>query len=135
MEIREADRKAFQEMINICQTKRPTFEEFDEFKWKLKGLKDKVIIDEEWENIEGFTYSISNYGRIRNDKTGVIKTASFRRWELKTDIYKDGKRYTVNIRRMVAEYFIRKLKNNEIVRAIDGDLRNAYYKNLKIVSM
>ena len=133
----ETHRKAFQELLKVCETKRPKFKEFDEFKWRLKGLIDKIIIDEEWKVIEGFHYSISNYGRIRNDKTKLIKEVRSRRWELKTDIYQDGKRYTVNIKRITAEYFVvfRKLRDDERVRCIDGDSRNTYYKNLEVVSM
>jgi len=48
-------------------------------------------------------------------------------------IYKDGKRFTIDVPRMEAYLFIRKIKDNERVAYIDGDRRNNYYKNLKIV--
>lgn len=107
---------------------------FDSFKWELKGLVDKVIVDEEWKKIKDFNYSLSNYGRVRNDLTNKIKNPRFHNWILQVDIYKNGKRYTVNIKRMVANLFIRELNQNEKVITKDGDIRNNYYKNLEIVS-
>lgn len=111
------------------------FKIFDEFNWHLKGLVNKVIYDEEWKQIPGFTYSLSNWGRVRNDKNGKLKAVRNHRWVIQVDIYKDGKRYTVNVPRMEANLFIRPVKDNERVTYIDGDRRNNWYKNLKIVSM
>lgn len=128
------DRQIFEEIIEIFKIKPIVFPEFDEFKWELKGLVDKVIIDEKWKYIEGTNYSISNYGRVRNDKNGKIKSPRWHRWILQIDIYKNGKRYTCGVARLTAHYFIRHVKENERVTYIDGDARNNYYKNLKIVS-
>ena len=63
-----------------------------------------------------------------------MKDPRYHRWILQVDIYENGKRYTVNIKRMVAHYFIREVKQNERVISKDGDIRNNYYKNLEIVS-
>lgn len=111
------------------------FKIFDEFNWYIKGLVNQVIYDEKWKQIPGFTYSISNWGRVRNDKTKKIKAVRYHRWIIQTDIYKDGKRYTIDVPRMEAVLFIRPVKENERVTYIDGDRRNNWYKNLKIVSM
>ena len=111
------------------------FKVFDEFNWYIKGLKNQVIYDEEWKQIPGFTYSLSNWGRVRNDKNGKLKAVRNHRWIIQVDIYKDGKRYTINVPRMEANLFIRPVKENERVTYIDGDRRNNWYKNLKIVSM
>lgn len=112
------------------------FEIFDEYKWIFKGLKDQIMEEqEEWKQIPNFEYSISNYGHVRNDKTGKIKNSRYHRWIWQVDIYKDGKRYTIDVTRMEAILFIRKLESTERVTFIDGDMRNKYYKNLKIVSM
>lgn len=111
------------------------FPVFDEFNWILKGMKDKVIGENElWEQIPGFNYSLSNYGRIRNDKNGKLKTVRKHKWLITVDIYKDGKRYMLNVPRMEAELFIRHVEDNERVTFIDGDGRNLFYKNLKIKS-
>lgn len=110
------------------------FEIFDEFNWMIKSLKDRVIVDEEWKQIEDFNYSISNYGRLRNDKNGKIMSIRYTNWRLQGDIYKDGKKYTINIPRVEASLFIRKVLPEERVTYYDGDKRNNYYKNLKILS-
>lgn len=111
------------------------FKVFDEFNWILKGRMDEIIgDDEEWKQIPNFQYSISNYGRVRNDKNGKLKKTRRHRWILQVDIYKDGKRYTIDIPRMEAKLFIRDLSKEERVSYIDGDMRNVYYKNLKIIS-
>ena len=123
-----------QELFSLFQVKQVEFELFDKFKWQLKGLKDQVITDEEFKQIKGFNYSISSYGRVRNDKNNKFKTLRYHRWILQTDIYKDGKRYTIDIPRTVAEYYIRELKETEKVRYIDGDRRNNYYMNLEIIN-
>ena len=93
-----------------------------------------MIYDEEWKKIPQFDYSISNWGRIRNDKTGKLKSLRYHRWNIQVDIYKNGKRYTIDVPRVEGMLFIGKLDKNERVSYIDGDRRNNYYKNLKIVS-
>ena len=90
--------------------------------------------DEEWKKIPQFDYSISNYGQIRNDKNGTMKKVRRHKWQVTTDIYKDGKRYTLSVTRLEACLFIRKVEKNEIVIHIDGQAMNNYYKNLRIVS-
>lgn len=112
---------------------KPTFKVFDQFEWNLKGLKDKVIVEEVWKKIPQFEYSVSNYGRIRNDKNGKLKNPRYHNWIYQVDIYKNGKRYTVSVPRLEANLFIRKVMDDEKVTYIDGDRRNNYYKNLKII--
>lgn len=124
----------FKELIDLFTPPKVKFPIFDEFNWQLKRLKDTVIVDEEWKTIKDFHYSISNYGRFRNDKSGKLKSPRYHRWILQVDIYENGKRYTCDVARMVANYFIREVNENERVRYIDGDRRNNYYKNLEIIS-
>lgn len=138
----KSNKEIFEEMLKEFGWKPPSikkelakFKIFDEFNWLIKGLKDKVISDdEEWKQIPNFEYSLSNYGRIRNDKSGKLKNPRRHNWILQVDIYKEGKRYTINVPRMEARLFIRELNENERVSYVDGDMRNNYYKNLKIVS-
>ena len=141
-EKRKTDQEVFEEIIKSFteQSNMRTLKEeiskfkiFDEVKWIVKGLADKVIIEEEWKKIPQFDYSISNYGRIRNDKNGKLKSLRYHRWMIQVDIYKDGKRYTIDVPRLEAMLFIRKVERNERVSYIDGDRRNLYYKNLKII--
>ena len=110
------------------------FKIFDEIDWIIKGLKDKVIGEEElWKQIPGFEYSISNYGRIRNDKNKKLKSVRHHKWMIIVDLYKNGNRHTINVPRMEATLFIRQVLEDERVSYVDGDKRNNYYKNLKIV--
>lgn len=141
-EKRKTDQEVFEELIKSFTVQRSIttlkeeiskFKIFDEVKWIVKGLADKVIIEEEWKKIPQFDYSISNYGRIRNDKNGKLKSLRYHRWMIQVDIYKDGKRYTIDVPRLEAMLFIRKVERNERVSYIDGDRRNLYYKNLKII--
>lgn len=141
-EKRKTDQEIFEELIKSFTGQRSMttlkeeiskFKIFDEVKWIVKGLADKVIIEEEWKKIPQFEYSISNYGRIKNDKNGKLKSLRYHRWMIQVDIYKDGKRYTIDVPRLEAMLFIRKVERNERVSYIDGDRRNLYYKNLKII--
>lgn len=130
----KTNKEIFQELIDAFMIEKPQFELFNKFNWELKGMKDKIIIDEEWKSIDGFNYSVSNYGRIRNDKTKKLKNPRYHRWILQVDIYENAKRYTCDVTRLVAHYFIKEISKDERVRHKDGDIRNNYYKNLEIVS-
>lgn len=134
IETENNNKKAFKELLEIFQRPRIEFPIFDELKWKIKGMKDKVIINEEWKKIEGTYYSISNYGRVKNDNTKTIKTPKNKKGCIYINLCNDGKSFTVSVSRLVATFFIQALKENERVRHIDGDIRNNYYKNLEIVS-
>lgn len=127
-------RKAFKELLELFQRPKIEFPIFDEYKWKIKGIKDKVIIDEEWKKIDGTYYSISNYGRVINDNTKTIKTPKNKKGCMYINLCNNGKSFTVSVSRLVATFFLQTLKDNERVRHIDGDIRNNYYKNLEIVS-
>lgn len=112
------------------------FEIFDEFEYELKSRMNRVMEHEEsWKKIPNFNYSISNYGRIRNDSNGKIKSTRRKNFLIVVDLYKDGKRYMINVTRMEAELFSRHIEDNERVWHKDGDWRNNYIDNLKIVCM
>lgn len=122
----------FCKLVDILKEEKPKFQKYYNpthiQKIKIAGE------DEEWKKIPQFDYSISNYGQIRNDKTGTMKKVRKHKWQIVADIYKDGKRYTLSIPRLEACLFIRKVESNEKVRHIDGQDMNNYYKNLEIVS-
>lgn len=107
---------------------------YNQVNFNFNYFQEQNYEGEEWKTIQSFNYSISNYGRIKNNKNNKLKTLRFHRWILQVDIYESGKRCTVCVPRLVANYFIREVKRNEIVFHKDGDYRNNYYKNLKIVS-
>ena len=132
---KEINKKLFRSIIKEFAGKKIEFKIFDYVSYELKQIANQTIKKEQWKKIPGFNYSMSNYGRTRNDISKKIKAARIHRWMVQTDIYKDGKRYTISVPRMEASLFIRTLKPNERVTYIDGDKRNNYYKNLKIVCM
>jgi hypothetical protein len=84
---------------------------------------------EEWkEFISGF--SVSNFGRIRNDVTNHVYKPQ-KRYK-KSDHYSvhiKGKNYSVS--RMVALHFIPNPENFPVVRHWDGNAENNHHSNLK----
>ena len=98
------------------------------------GLATSVTLGERWKQIIGSYYSISNYGRVRNDTTGVYKTPKINKGIVQINLCNKGKSQTFCIARLVAYYFIREIQSNERIKHKDGDFRNNYYKNLEIVS-
>ena len=132
---KKSNKELWREIIKAFTENKPQFEIFDHFNYEIKGLMNKVMKREEtWIQIPQFEYSISNYARIRNDKNGKIKEARRKNYMLVVDLYKEGKRYTINVVRLEATLFIRPLLKNERVRHIDGDSRNNFINNLEIVS-
>ena len=124
------------EKLTTVDEELKKFKVFDEFKWELKGRIDKVMGHEEkWKQIPEFQYSISNYGRIRNDKNKKIKESRYKNYMLVVDLYKNSKRFTMNVVRMEANLFLRPLFKNERVRHKDNDSRNNYIGNLEIIKI
>lgn len=126
--------KVWKEIIKAFTVEKHNFIEYDPFKDELKRRMNMVIVGEEWKKINDYDYSISNYGRVRNDKSNKIKAPRYHRWRYQVDLYKDSKRVTLDIKKLVAHFFIQELQKGDEVRYIDGDCRNNYYKNLKVIS-
>lgn len=89
---------------------------------------------EEWKQIGKLNYEISNYGRIKNTQTKKLKTLKKQRFGMQVLLWQNSQSYTVTISRMVANMFIRKVGPDERVSHINGNIRDNYYKNLRIVS-
>jgi hypothetical protein len=62
---------------------------------------------EQYKNINGFeNYSISNFGNVRNDKTGrILKPSIDSHGYYKVDLFNDGKKSTKKIHILVAKVF------------------------------
>lgn len=86
--------------------------------------------NEEWKQIPKFNYEVSNYGRIRNITTKKLKTLKFQAYGMQVVLYKNSIGYTFTISNLVYRMFNGKLKQGEIVRHKDKNIRNNYYKNL-----
>lgn len=112
--------------FEIYNQKKNTFN-FDYFK---EGNFD----DEEWKRIGKMNYEISNYGRIKNIQTKKLKALKRQRFGMQVILWQSSKSYTITISRLVATMFIRKVEADERVSHINGNIRDNYYKNLKIVS-
>lgn len=106
-----------------------------EYVYKLDYFNESNFIDEEWKKIGTLNYEISNYGRIKNTKTKKLKQLKFQMYGMQVILWNNSKSYTITISRLVAEMFIKKLKENERVFHKNGDIRDNYYKNLRIVEM
>ncbi len=94
------------------------------------------MIDYEfWEEVLEFPgYSVSSYGRVKNDLTGrILKVSSTSRDSLKVGLIKDGVQYTRVVKNLVAEAFLPRPDNPLFDTAINKDTNkeNNYVENLE----
>jgi hypothetical protein len=94
--------------------------------FKLIGELDKLI--ERWSVIEDYdNYSVSTFGRVRNDKTGqVLKPFSTGRYMV---IELKGK--GVKVHRLVAQHFLNNNLKKSFVDHIDTNTSNNHFSNLR----
>lgn len=134
------NKRVFAEIKNIFEIKELSIYDFKIYKekdyvYKFDYFKESDFEDEEWKKIGTLNYEISNYGRIKNTKTKKLKQLKFQMYGMQVILWNNSKSYTITISRLVAEMFIKKLKENERVFHKNGDIRDNYYKNLRIVEM
>lgn len=88
---------------------------------------------ETWKDITNSSYSISNYGRVRNDKTNFIINGYINNHGYKfVRIRIDGELRNICIHRLVAEHFVEKKdKTFNVVNHIDENKTNNIYTNLE----
>jgi hypothetical protein len=91
---------------------------------------------ESWRKVTDFpNYSVSNLGRVRDDKRCVIKVPTVTKdGYFKVDLYRDGKRYSKRIHRLVAKEFIKEIPNKDYVNHKDGNKTNNVSTNLEWVT-
>lgn len=130
--LRNFQKDLFYKMLDTFKEDKPVFERFYN-PTHMPEIKTTGE-DEEWKEIEGFNYSISNYGMIKNNTTGKIKALRNGIWGYQVNLWNKSKGKMFTISRVVANYFIRPVKENERVIHLDGQTKNNYYKNLEIVS-
>ena len=62
---------------------------------------------EQYKIIKDFpNYSVSNFGNVKNNKTGRVLKLKISNGYYQISLYNNGNQYTKNIHKLVAEYFI-----------------------------
>lgn len=85
-----------------------------------------------WAKIKDSCYSISDYGYIRNDKTGKILKPRYRKDGYSmVSLYANKKAKNFQAHRLVGEYFIANPENKPWINHIDGNPKNNHYTNLE----
>ena len=85
----------------------------------------KIIIDYE-------TYSVSTFGNVRNDMTGLIlKPVKHTQGYLLINLYKNKIQKTFRVHRLVALAFIENSENKKLVDHIDNNKTNNNLTNLR----
>ena len=92
-------------------------------------------VKEEWRDVKGYNglYQVSNYGRIKSFKRKKIKIlfpSISNRGYLRLGLTKVNRK-TFCIHRLVAQAFIKNIKNKPYINHIDNDPKNNYSKNLE----
>lgn len=86
---------------------------------------------ESWKKISGYLYSVSDLGRVRNDRTGrILKGAANVHGYFHVNICAEKKASTRLIHRLVIEAFIGPCPDGKQCNHIDGDKLNNKLANL-----
>ena len=87
---------------------------------------------EQWKILKELDkYSISNYGRIKNNKTGKIKALGIHNgyYFISFEDYKNGKRLPIH--QLVAKYFVPNIDNLKCINHKDCNKLNNHSDNLE----
>jgi hypothetical protein len=94
-------------------------------------------MSEIWNEIKGYEgiYSVSNYGNVRNDKTGIILKQELN-WGgyNRVSLCLKGKYKRISVHRLVADHFLENTNNVEQVNHINGIKADNKATNLEWVS-
>lgn len=106
--------------------------------YKISKSKENASdLKVEWKLIEGFggTYSVSNYGEVRNNRTGkLMKPRKNEKGYLRISLTTNGKQKCMRVHRLVAQAFIPNPENKPEVNHIDFDKENNCVNNLEWVT-
>ena len=138
--LRKSDKEIFKEIIKVFNVNlHEVIMQFPKYEYKKDDfdkdyMQEEDFEGEEWKKIGNLNYEVSNYGRIKNLTTKKLKKLKHNRFGLQVLLWQNSKSYTITLSRLVAEMFIRHLEENERAIHINGNSKDNYYKNLKIVS-
>jgi hypothetical protein len=96
-----------------------------------KEVWKKVVTGD---GIDWKRYSVSSYGRVRNDSTGKILKSKIDNEYLRAELWKNGKNKFYYVHRLVAMAFIPNPKNLSDVNHIDENKTNNKISNLEWMS-
>ena len=121
---------------NMVASKKAYSERMANYKIS-KSKENASDLKVEWKLIEGFDgiYSVSNYGEVRNNKTGrLMKQKKNEKGYLRLGLRKNGKTKCMRVHRLVAQAFIPNPDNKPDVNHIDFDKENNCVNNLEWVT-
>jgi hypothetical protein len=91
------------------------------------------MIEEKWRKVTDWElYEVSNFGRIRNSKTGLIKKTSLNNRGYFMVAFEIGKRKkSFLVHRIVAKEFCERKEGQNVINHIDENPINNFFKNLE----
>lgn len=121
---------------NMIASRRAYSERMANYKIS-KSKENASDLKVEWKLIEGFDgiYSVSNYGEVRNNKTGrLMKPIKNEKGYLRVGLTTNGKLKCMRVHRLVAQAFIHNPDNKPEVNHIDFNKENNCVSNLEWVT-
>jgi hypothetical protein len=121
------DNKPFVDHIDENRTNN----KLENLRWSMRG-RGTISEDMEWKKIDGYNYSISKNGEVRNDETNILKKI----WLSRTGYYslglcKNSKDKKFKLHRLLALAFIPNPDDKPCVDHKDGNPKNNKLENLR----
>lgn len=107
---------------------------------KTNGVESRLIYtedlpDEQWKCYKDTNYYISNFGRVRNIKTGNLMKGKINKGQYKEYCLTiDGKKRSLLGHRLVYETFIGALEQGKVINHKDGNKENNCVDNLEQIT-